>query len=61
MVYIRMYIQSIVYNEPDAYMFTNNTCLCVVVSDLQGASYLLAYVQYLAAFSLFEAGLQLSI
>ena len=39
-----------------------DTCLCVTVSesDLQGASYLLVYVQYPAACSLFEAGLQLS-
>ena len=46
------------------YMF--NTCLCVIVSDLQGpnASYMLVYVLYSAACSpcsLFEAGLWLSV
>ena len=46
-------------DETDVYVFS--TCLYAVVSDLQGASYLLVYVRYPAACSLFEAGLQLSI
>ena len=35
-----------------------DSCLCVVASDLQSTSYLLVYVQYPAACSLFEAVLQ---